>query len=128
MSNLALDDAVMTGFLDVSEAGALFVNTIRDGIAFICNHYNFASEGEFLRELPARYETRHPNTPYDEWERWKGVAMCLVRILLGDFDFARRYRNDDFQTIFPKRDLELDRIILALPELERRYVETGSVV
>ncbi|AXW13832.1 hypothetical protein CJO84_01315 [Ralstonia solanacearum] len=61
-------------------------------------------------------------------EKMKGVMICLVRILLGDFDFVLNYRGDEFNTLFPKRFAELDKIIAALPELKRKYDETGSVV
>jgi len=38
------------------------------------------------------------------------------------------YRSDSFETIFPKRTVELDKLISALPALKKRYAETGSVV
>jgi hypothetical protein len=47
---------------------------------------------------------------------------------LGDFDFVVRYRSDDFKTIYPKRTEELNKIIAKLPELKKRYAETGSVI
>ncbi|MGO4569269.1 hypothetical protein AB4Z52_30535 [Rhizobium sp. 2YAF20] len=57
-----------------------------------------------------------------------GVMVCVVRILLGDFDFVEHYRSDEYKTGKPKRIADLDKIIAALPELRKRYTETGTVV
>lgn len=82
-----------------------------------------------FRDEPAALSTVMCITPpYDELERQKGVMMCIVRSLLGDFDFVERYRSDDFKTIFPKRTVELDKLAAVLPDLKRRYTETGSIV
>lgn len=114
--------------LDITEARSALIATLEDGIRFIQNHYDLGSENRLLQALPAKYTTRHPNSPYDQMERQKGVMLCLVHVLLGDFDFVERYRSDEFLTVFPKRTDELDKIIVALPELKRRYAETGSVI
>ncbi|MHA6897177.1 hypothetical protein ACQUJT_24335 [Ralstonia pseudosolanacearum] len=114
--------------LDMIEARSALIATLKDGISFIENHYDLESEGALLRGLPAKYTTRHVNSPYDQMEKMKGVMICLVHILLGDFDFVLNYRGDEFKTLFPKRFAELDKIIKVLPELKRKYDETGSVV
>ncbi|MGD7524059.1 hypothetical protein ACQCPX_02420 [Ralstonia pseudosolanacearum] len=114
--------------LDMIEARSALIATMKDGISFIENHYDLSDEDAFLRGLPVKYTTRHVNSPYDQMEKMKGVMICLVRILLGDFDFVLNYRGDEFKTLFPKRFAELDKIIAALPELKRKYDETGSVV
>ncbi|CAH0445717.1 hypothetical protein [Ralstonia pseudosolanacearum] len=114
--------------LDMIEARAALVATMKDGISFIENHYDLGGEDALLRGLPAKYTTRHVNSPYDQMEKMKGVMICLVRILLGDFDFVLNYRSDEFKTLFPKRFVELDRIIEVLPELKRKYDETGAVI
>ena len=54
--------------------------------------------------------------------------LCIVRLVLGDFDFVVRYHNDEIPTAWPKRMADVDKIIAALPELKRRYEETGSVI
>ncbi|MFM0009006.1 hypothetical protein PQR46_00660 [Paraburkholderia sediminicola] len=56
------------------------------------------------------------------------MEVCIVHILLGDFDFVARYQSGDFETIFPKRTAELDKIVEALPQLRRHYVEKGAVI
>jgi hypothetical protein len=101
---------------------------MRDGISFIQNHYDLSSEASLLKGLPAKYTTRHVNSPYDQMEKQKGVVMCLVHVLLGDFEFVEHYRSNDFSTIFPKRTDELDKIVDALPELKTRYAEIGSAI
>ncbi|MEJ0002748.1 MAG: hypothetical protein WDN30_02830 [Pararobbsia sp.] len=78
--------------------------------------------------LPAKYATRHVNSPYDQLEKMKGIMLCLVHILCGDFDFVESYRGDGCKTIYPKRIRELDKIVGVLPKLKRRYAETGSVI
>lgn len=114
--------------LDMIQVRSALIATMKDGISFIESHYDLGGEDALLRGLPAKYETRHENSPYDKMEKMKGVMICLVRILLGDFDFVLNYRGDDFKTLFPKRLAELDKIIEALPELRKRYEETGSVI
>ncbi|MDB0573863.1 hypothetical protein LBW59_24270 [Ralstonia solanacearum] len=114
--------------IDLNQARSALIATMKDGISFIESHYDLDDEGALLRGLPAKYETRHENSPYDQMEKMKGVMICLVRILLGDFDFILNYRDDDFKTIFPKRFAELDKIIEALPELKKRYEEAGLVI
>lgn len=111
--------------IDIRDVTPVLVSMMQDGVAFIERHYDLSDERALLEHLPPRYETRHVNLPYDEMERQKGVMMCIVRILLGDFDFVKRYRSDDFETIFPKRVMELDKIIFALPELKASCVRIG---
>jgi hypothetical protein len=114
--------------IGIDEARPILVETMRDVISFIENHYQLGSEDALLSALPAMYETRHVNSPYDQLEKMKGVMLCLVHIVLGDFDFVEAYRDDSYKTIFPKRTQDLDRIISALPEIKKRYAETGSVI
>jgi len=123
-SNQSLED----GTIDVANAYSVLASIMKDAIAFIEDHYDLSSENKLLSGLPAKYTTRHVNSPYDQQEKMKGVMLCLARILCGDFDFVERYRSDAFETIFPKRTLELDKIIAALPALKRRYAETGIVI
>jgi hypothetical protein len=110
--------------IDLTEARPVVRAVIMDGIALIGRFYDLSSEDNFLRTLPAQYQTRASTIPYDEFERNKGVMMCLVRALAGDFEFAEQYRSDDYQTIFPKRLKEIDNVIAAMPELKRLHGET----
>jgi hypothetical protein len=120
--------AVRDKVLDITESHSALMAMMEDGIAFIENHYNLSSEESLLRALPAKYTTRHANSPYDEMDRWKGVMVCVIHVLLGDFDFVDRYLGDDFETIFPKRKDDLEKIVAAMPDLKRHYAETGSVI
>jgi hypothetical protein len=112
--------------IDLSGAPIVLTAMLEDGISFIEKHYKFTSENTFLQNLPAKYTT-HNEIPYDEMERLKGVMVCLVRIILGEFEFVEQYQADDFKTVFPKRTNELGKIMLALPGLKKRYAESGSV-
>jgi hypothetical protein len=114
--------------IDITNAQPVLVAMMQDGISFIQRHYDLSSERNFLENLPPRYTTRHINLPYDELERQKGIMMCIVRVLLGDFDFVERYQSSDFRTIYPKRANELTKLIEALPTLRKRFEETGSVI
>ncbi|MFM0592163.1 MULTISPECIES: hypothetical protein [Paraburkholderia] len=113
--------------IDLKNAPTVLAAMLRDGISFIERYYQLVNEESLLGNLPAKYTTRN-EIPYDEMERQKGVMMCLVHILLGDFDFVNHYRSEDFKTVFPKRMGELDKIVVALPDLKRRYAETGLVI
>ncbi len=56
------------------------------------------------------------------------MIHCLGAIVLGNFEFVERYCSDEFETRTPKRMQDLNRIVAALPELKRRFAETGNVV
>lgn len=113
--------------VDVSDSYPVLSAMMKDGISLFQKYYDLSSEDNLLRGLPAKY-TPSNKVPYMGWEEDNGVMMCLVRILLGDFDFVVHYRSDDYKTIYPKMERTLDRIIAALPELKRHYAETGSVI
>jgi hypothetical protein len=116
-----------TRILDITESRPVLRATMMDGIELLGELYDFSSEENFLRSLPPKYETRASTIPYDEYERQKGVMLCIVHMLLGDFDYVERYSSGDYKTIFPKRP-ELANIVAALPELKRKYAETGKIV
>jgi hypothetical protein len=113
--------------VDVKDAAQPLRDAVMDGINLIEQLYDFRSEDDFLRGLPPKYTTRSPTIPYDEFERTKGVMFCIVRMLVGDFDFIEKYVGDGYQTIFPKRIDHLDKLMEALPELKRRYTATGKI-
>jgi hypothetical protein len=68
--------------------------------------------------LPPKYATRHVNSPYDEFERQKGVMVCVIHAYLGDFGFVEHYVSDEYKTIFPKRVTELNKLLAAFPTLK----------
>ncbi|WP_443114102.1 hypothetical protein [Herbaspirillum seropedicae] len=120
--------SVESATVDISDASTVLIAVMKDAISFIEGHYDLSSEARMLSGLPAKYTTRHVNSPYDQNEKMKGVMLCLVHLLYGDFDFVESYRSDAFETIFPKRTVELDKIIAVLPVLRKRFSETGSVI
>lgn len=95
-----------------------------DGIRFLEQYYDFSSEENLLRHLPASEKV---------WvsggmEEAAGVMQCFAHIVLGDFDFVEYYCSDAVKTVYPKYIADLDKIIAALPELKKRYADTGKVV
>ncbi len=52
---------------------------------------------------------------YQEYERSRGVMLCIIRCMLGDFAFVRRYKSDEYKTICPKMTDDLDKIMAYLP-------------
>jgi hypothetical protein len=117
-------EAARDRMIDLTGVPAVLRAVLMDGIELIGRFYDLSSEDALLRKLPAQYATRASTIPYDEYERSKGVMMCLVRAFAGDFDFAERYRSDSYETVFPKRVKEIDTVIAALPELKSLYGET----
>lgn len=110
--------------LDINEVRPVIAAIMEDAISFVNGQYDLSSEADFLRGLPVQYGTRN-KIPYDELERQKGVVLCVVRAMTGDFEFVENYIGDEFQTIFPKRMNELKRLIDALPDFKARYGEAG---
>ena len=113
--------------IDVTEARPVLRAMLLDGIDLIGRFYDFSSEDGFLRNFPPKYTTRSDKSPYDEFEGHKGVMVCIVHALLGDFDFVENYMSDRYPTIFPKRTRELAALVAALPELKDSYARTGVV-
>ena len=69
------------------------------GITVIDSNYDFSSEKNLLEKMPV------------EIEHQSGISYCLVRAYLGDFDYVRRYRNDEIKTEAPKYHDDVDKII-----------------
>lgn len=111
--------------VDVSDCRPFLRSVMLDGIDLIERLYDFSSEENFLDNLPPKYTPRSDKIPYDEFERQKGVMMCIVRALLGDFEFVEKYQSDSYQTIFPKRTKELENLAAAMPDLRRLYTKSG---
>jgi hypothetical protein len=121
MTQAKPSEQVEKRWIDITEARSLLRSVMLDGIEIIDKLYDLSSEQNFLRNLPPKYNTRHINIPYDEFEMQKGVMVCIVHALFGDFDFVEKYRSDDYHTIFPKRTKELDNVVAALPDLKKLY-------
>jgi hypothetical protein len=113
--------------IDITESRPVLRAMMQDGIALIEKLYVLDSEETLLRNLPPKYTPRSDKSPYAEFERSKGVMVCIVRALSGDFDFAFRYRDDSYTTIFPKRYNEIDNLLKVVPEMKIQFAKTGKV-
>lgn len=72
---------------------------LNDGIEVIEQTYDFSSEENLLKNMPADLEGQN------------GVRYCIVKAYLGDFDFVRRYRADEIVTGWPKCYEQIDKVI-----------------
>jgi hypothetical protein len=99
------------GMIDVTESRSILRAVLMDGIALFGKLYDLSSEEDFLRNFPPKYETRSEKIPYDEFERDKGIMVCIVQFLRGNLDFVYEYRSDSYKTVFPKKIKQLDNLI-----------------
>lgn len=108
------------------EARSAIKGMMIDGIELLETYYDLSNEERLLRNLPPKYVPAMG--PNEEMEMRSGVMVCITRILLGDFDFVEYYASDAFKTDRPKCEVELKQILAALPDLKRKFVETGKVI
>jgi hypothetical protein len=101
---------------------------LADGIGILNKYFDYSSEENLLRNLPTGQKQRDGYEENAFYEMSSGIAHCLAAIVLGNFDFVERYASDDFKTLRPKREAELKKILAALPELKRKFAETGKVI
>lgn len=122
-------------FLIKSQAKDYLRQVLVDGIRFLDKYYDFSSEENLLRNLPAGFKDRapelealmgHMNNYF--YENIDGIFRCLAAVVLGNFDFVEHYASDDFKTTVPKREVELKKLLDALPELKRQFAQTGKVI
>jgi hypothetical protein len=97
-----------------------------DGQALVERYYDLSSEKALLEKLPTQ-KGIVGLAGRGAFEGHVAVMYCLVRMSLGDFDFFERYRSDGFETVYPKDTKSLDQLAAKVPELKRRYAETGSI-
>jgi hypothetical protein len=114
--------------IDVTESLPILRAMMTDGIALIKELYHLDSEEGFLRNLPPKYIPGSDKVPYDEFEKSKGVMVCIARALTGDFDFAYKYRDDNYSTIFPKKIKEIDSLLEVMPELKIQYGKASNAI
>ncbi|WP_241694534.1 hypothetical protein [Komagataeibacter melomenusus] len=111
---------------DISELPDMIERVLRQGILFFEKHYDFSSEKNMLEALPAKYKASSSGG-YQEYEHSRGVMLCIIRCMLGDFEFVRRYRSAEYRTIYPKMTEDLDKIMAYLPQMEKSWLEKGYV-
>jgi hypothetical protein len=102
---------------------------LTDGIGFLHKYFDLSSEEKFLSHLPTSYKWMDGGWPDGSfYDGQDGIMLCVAALVRGDFDFVERYASDDFKTDRPKRELELSKIMAALPNLKRKYTETRSAM
>ncbi|WP_308720557.1 hypothetical protein [Komagataeibacter xylinus] len=111
---------------DISELPSVIERFLMQGISFFERHYDFSSEKNMLEFLPAKYKVSSSGG-YREYEQSQGVMLCIIHCILGDFEFVRRYRSDEYKAVFPKKTDDLDKIIECLPQMEKSWREKGYV-
>ena len=99
---------------NMEEAEPYIRDFFKRGLDVIEQHYNYTDEHELLENMPA------------EMEGVFGVGYTMSRVLLHDFDFARRYIRGEL-TEFPPHEDDVLEIGKMLPIWEKNYHETGSV-
>ncbi|PXX45215.1 hypothetical protein [Undibacterium pigrum] len=120
-------EGAQKAMIDITESRPILRAVVADGIALIEKLYHLDSEESFLRNLPPKYTPGSDKVPYDEFERSKGVMVCIARALTGDFDFTYNYRDDSYSTVFPKRIKEIDSLLEIIPELKIQYDKANNI-
>lgn len=120
-------------FITKDEAAEYLQEVLNDGIGFLKKYFRLESEDALLRHLPVTFQwmdkgVGNAGEMGSFYEGTDGVIHCLGAIVLGNFEFVERYCSEEFRTMTPKRTQDLDKIVAALPELKRRFAETGKVV
>ncbi len=126
-------DHWLGGFIIQADAPAYLTGVLMDGQSYINKYFTLDSEENLLRNLPVTYQwmdngVGNSGQMGSFYEETDGIIHCLAAIVLGDFGFVEKYRSDEFKTATPKRTKEIDKIVSMLPDLKRRFVETGSVI
>lgn len=111
------------------QAKDYFRKVLADGISFLHKYFDLTSEGNFLGHLPTTFKWMAGGWPDGSfYDGQDGIMLCVAALVRGDFDFVERYASDDFKTGRPKREVELSKIMAALPGLKRKYAEMGTVI
>lgn len=122
---VSLKDILRPGATLETQVYRKFVHTMREaevyirdffkrGLNVIQQYYHWQDEEELLANMPM------------DLEGSVGIGYCLSRVILHDFDFVRRYINDEIKTITLK-STSIHEIKRMLPVWEKNYLETGSV-
>lgn len=111
---------------DISELPDMIERVLMQGISLFGKYYDFSSEKKMLEALPPKYKASSSGG-YQEYEHSRGVMLCIIRCMLGDFEFVRRYRSDAYKTKYPKMMDDLDKIMAYLPQMEKSWQEKGRI-
>ncbi|MBX3585257.1 MAG: hypothetical protein KF796_01345 [Ramlibacter sp.] len=102
---------------------------LADGIDVINKYFDLSSEENFLNHLPTGFKKREAGYVENAfYEDLGGIMLCIAALVRGDFAFVEKFASDDFKTLIPKREVELKKILAALPDLRRQFAETGKVI
>ena len=118
-----------TQWLVQAQAKDYLRKVMHDGIGFLHKYFDFTSEESFLNHLPTTYKWMDGGWPDGSfYDGQDGIMLCIAALARADFAFVEHYASDDFKTDIPKRTVELEKILAALPDLKRKYAETGKVI
>jgi hypothetical protein len=92
----------------------MFAKVFDDAVNLLSAKFDLSSEEALLTNLQVL------DSPGTSLNQTSGITHCLARILLGDFEFVENLRTRE-------RSQWIEDIITALPELKRRFAETGAV-
>jgi len=114
----------------LDQAEDYFRKLLTDGIRFIHAYFDLTTEEQLLQHLPTTYKWMdkgigNSGKPGSFHERGDGVMHCLAAIVRGDFDFVERYATPAFETMYPKDQAALQRIMEALPGLKGNISHNG---
>jgi len=118
-----------SGWIVQAQAKDYLKKVLIDGISVIKKYFVLTSEENFLNNLPTGFKQREAGYVENAFYEYQGgIMLCIAALVRGDFDFVERFASNDFKTLVPKREVELKKILAALPDIKRKFAETGKVI
>ncbi|MCP5334935.1 MAG: hypothetical protein H7A08_04495 [Oceanospirillaceae bacterium] len=94
------------------------------GIRMLEENWDFSSEENFLRNLPADDPTLSDGKN-GLLEDDSGTRYCIARMLLGDFEYIQDFYNDEVKTKRPKRKSDLEKLMQHVADMKSAYDKQG---
>lgn len=113
-------------FVDIEEMPLVMRAMVIDGITLLDRYYDQASEVSLLRGLPPKYKPHFKHDDPPGLNGTAGISACIAHIYAGDFDFFDWYRSDACKTVAPKKEADLAKIALMLPELKQMFQKASN--
>lgn len=113
-------------YIDIKEMPLVMRAMVIDGITLLDRYYDQASEVSLLRGLPPKYKPHYKHDDPPGLNGTAGISACIAHIYAGDFDFFDWYRSDACKTVAPKKEADLAKIALMLPELKQMFQKASN--